>query len=50
MFFAFFSDFGNLTFKMSDTDNSATQESNPKPFPLGRDTFYRRDGISREKA
>ena len=35
---------------MSDTDNSATLESNPKPFPLGRDTFYYRDGISYDKA
>ena len=49
MFFVF-SDFGNLTFKMSDTDNNATLELNPKLFPLGRDTFYHRDVIPREKA
>ena len=36
-----FSDFGNLTFNMSDTDDgSATLELKPK---LGRDTFYYRD-------
>ena len=44
-----FSDLGNLTFKMSNTDNSATLELNPKLFPLGRDTFYNRDSISRDK-
>ena len=50
MFFAFFSDFGNLTFKMSDTDNSATLEFYPKLFPPDRNTFYHRDNISRGKA
>ena len=35
---------------MSDTDDSATLELNPKLFTLGRDTLYHRDVISREKA
>ena len=43
--FFVFSEFGNLAFKMSDTDNSATLELIPKLFPLDRDIFYHRDGI-----
>ena len=50
MFFAFFSDFGNLTFKMSDTDNSATLDFYPKLLPPDMNTFYNRDNISRGKA